>query len=534
MPTGRMEISVSSPCWYERTHARRGMHSNVTACADVWTLPASTSMMELSGSQPWPWLGKRQGSEYRSDLTTLPDPHAELEPDPHAELEGVSGRWRLRARVRDVWATHSWRRLRHVTRTDKKWSQCDRSRATPPGSLVAAKTRARAPRPIASDSSQDNDVRTMSALTAIRMATGQVVPVPRNVVTLPGQPAGEHPPPAEAGPRRPRPTAIVACQFFPGYAPSQLSSSTAGQGACAERWGCPRRKAARPGPTPPRRDPAGWPGQRQTDWRRGGKWSSRAQSRRFGGARGGAGPMRNGGVTMMLPSRTGPQGPRAGSPVRACGATRAAAAGSAAVMCQQPADQLLVGDAARDPRRQPRPVKPAALIPERLHRVVMGGAPGRCAGTGPEGNGLSTGPLPASRGSHKSRAAPSRWHPDRSRVRRAAGRSGRRLVSPAPVRPGWHASHQQPAAEIAGLGPGRAVPSHPDRPQEPEPAQASPIPYERKVAADRPAACRSARNVATEPTALPSASTSRQGSQTSPVSCRKPAWATNQARQISR
>jgi hypothetical protein len=55
------------------------------------------------------------------------------------------------------------------------------------------------------------------------------------------------------------------------------------------------------------------------------------------------------------------------------------------------------------------------------------------------------------------------------------------------------------------------------------------IPYERCVAADRPAACSSAKNADTASTLCPSGPKSRQGAQRSPVAANEPAWETTKA-----
>ena len=189
---------------------------------------------------------------------------------------------------------------------------------------------------------------------------------------------------------------------------------------------------------------------------------------------------------------------------------------------EQPVEHL-IRDLPRDPPRVPRPIQPGPLGPERLHRVVMRVRPApRCRG--PAGTGSPSARSPPRGGSRRTPAAPSRSAP----------------ASTPRTRPAWLARHRfgtraaggcrqperlvptQPAAEVAGLHPGRLIPPDVDRPHEPEPAQ--------QVHRIRPLRRRRAARTPADPAETPPparrphhrASTSRYGSNRSPVASSAP------------
>ena len=147
-------------------------------------------------------------------------------------------------------------------------------------------------------------------------------------------------------------------------------------------------------------------------------------------------------------------------------------------MRRQPGEdlvELIIGNGPRNPGRQPRPVKTAAFMLMRLHRVVMRMRPSATTGT-----------VQRERIEHRARAGVTvevvkatqhrlAMHHHRNRIRRTGRGTGRRLTvpfgPPTPVRPRRLTGHLQPTAEIPGLDTGRPVPRHPDRPQKPEPTQ---------------------------------------------------------------
>ena len=136
--------------------------------------------------------------------------------------------------------------------------------------------------------------------------------------------------------------------------------------------------------------------------------------------------------------------------------------------------EVLIGDAARDPRRHRRTVHAAALEAVRLHRIAV-----RMGPPAPPG------PVQRERVDKRARArlqvevikaAQHRlaMRPHRRRIHLARHRDRRTDPRPAPlapVRPHRLPGQLQPPAEIPGLRPGRPVPGHPRRPQEPEPAK---------------------------------------------------------------
>ena len=162
--------------------------------------------------------------------------------------------------------------------------------------------------------------------------------------------------------------------------------------------------------------------------------------------------------------------------------------------------ELLIRDLPRPAPDQLRPVQPAALRAERLHRVpVRARAP-------------ATAPRQRERVHHRPGPCLQVVLVEPARHRLAMGHRGRRVTRPGrrlaghrirhrprtragqcraarmtPVRPGRLARHLQPPDEITGLGPGRLVPRHADRPDEPEPPQqVHPIrPQRRRRAAAR-------------------------------------------------
>jgi hypothetical protein len=134
--------------------------------------------------------------------------------------------------------------------------------------------------------------------------------------------------------------------------------------------------------------------------------------------------------------------------------------------------ELLIPNAARDPRRHRRPVQVAALRMEPLHRIAMR--------------------------MHRRRIHLARSHDPRSRSR---------PVPLPPVRPDRVARQLQPPAEIPAPQTGSPYPTPPRRPQEPEPARQTHA-IRMDVNSARPAACTS-KYPPVAATAAPSASTSR-------------------------
>ena len=134
--------------------------------------------------------------------------------------------------------------------------------------------------------------------------------------------------------------------------------------------------------------------------------------------------------------------------------------------------EVLIRDAARDPRRHRRPVHAAALEVKRLHRIAVRMGP-------------PTPPGPVQRERVDQRAgARLQVEVIKAAQHRLAMRTHRRRIHLArhrrtdprpapltPVRSRRLSGQLQPPAEIPGLRPARPIPGHPRRPQEPEPAQ---------------------------------------------------------------
>ena len=144
---------------------------------------------------------------------------------------------------------------------------------------------------------------------------------------------------------------------------------------------------------------------------------------------------------------------------------------------RQPGENLVelpVGDTARDPGGHPRPVEPAALAAEWLHRIVVRVRP---PATPRPVQRERVDDRPGARIAVKVVKRPQhrlRMRTDRRRIRFSrTSRSGRpRRKRRAPMRPGLLASDQQPPAEIPGLDTCRPIPGDSGTgPKKPEPAQ---------------------------------------------------------------